>query len=330
MSQSNIMASENHGPRQKRRSYVDLIIMFAVLGLHTTFFGFRRMNTSLGWDEDLKFGIDPNAPQSESVTENQSDRVFNTFDEIPQQMFIIFSKKVTWCQANKVASTSTKDYFLKISDGEVEIPEGARYGVHQANFQKVRGLPLQTQKRVKKNEDSYTQVLIVRNVVERFISGYLDKIIKECNEPVYDKTYVYNLYIKYGFSCEKHQDLEAFISFMETVPKMESHFNSQTSLCMLRTYHYTDIIYMDDNFDESLRDLSKRLGIDHPDADNKATRKNATGAKKKLAGIFKHNEEWIDRILKIFERDCRLLPKACEVDELRSAIASFEVPPLVE
>jgi hypothetical protein len=149
----------------------------------------------------------------------------------PEELFILKSKKVTWRQSCKVASTSTKKYFFNISYGEIEIPEGARYGVQKANFQYLRGFPLKTQKRVKINE-VYTQVLIVRNVVERFISGFLDKIINECNEPVWDETYTYKFYIKqgYGFSSEKHQDLKAFISFMETTtPKMEKHFDAQAS-----------------------------------------------------------------------------------------------------
>jgi hypothetical protein len=99
MNQSNIKASENHGSRQKRRSHVELIVLFVVLGLYTTFLDFRGMNTSLVRDEDLKFGIDPNAPQSESLTENQakanptldSDLVFDKMVDIPRRT--VYSKE---------------------------------------------------------------------------------------------------------------------------------------------------------------------------------------------------------------------------------------------
>jgi hypothetical protein len=315
------MATEHHKHRQKLRVLLELIILLAVIGLYKAFFNLRGMKTSLRRYVDLKCVPSPYIP--EPGFDHIPEPVFDPRVEVPESMFILSKKKVTWCQPAKVASTSTKKYFYDIADGEVEFPEGALYGIQETNFQHLRELPIGTQKWVKKTEE-YVQVFFARNVVERFISGFLDKVIIECNKPKWDESYVYNWYINkgYGFSCEKHQDLEAFISFMETVPRMEGHFHAQAPLCMLKTYPYTDIIFVDDYFNENLRALSKRLGVSHPTGDEKQTRKHSTGAKTKMANMFEGKEYLLDRILKLFDQDCRLIPNACDVDELRSAIAS--------
>lgn len=72
---------------------------------------------------------------------------------------------------------------------------------------------------------------------------------------------------------------------------------------------------MDDHFDAKLRGLSERLGVDYHDGDAK-TRKHSTGANKKMVDIFRGKKGLIDRILNLFHEDCRLLPKACHVDDL--------------
>merc|ERR1712226_83225 len=99
--------------------------------------------------------------------------------------------------------------------------------------------------------------------MERFISGYLDKVVTDCQKP-YNPLFAISHYKQYGFDCEKHQDLEAFVSFLETVPKMEGHFAPQTPLCNVEVYPYTDIIFADENMNLRLKALSTKLGVEHP------------------------------------------------------------------
>jgi len=168
----------------------------------------------------------------------------------------------------------------------------------------------------------YTHVFIVRNVVERFVSGFLDKVVFDCKNGI-QPYYAIHYYIQYGFSCDEHQDLEAFVSLMEKVPKMEGHFHAQASLCNLRTFPYTDIIYVDDRFDGKLRRLSERIGVIHPTEEGK-TRNHNTGANKKMVDIFRGKKGLLARILNLFDEDCRLLPKACDVDDLLASLEEKE------
>ena len=165
---------------------------------------------------------------------------------IPYSMFILSSPKVVWCQASNTASATTKNYFLKISDGQIFAPPNSKYPVFEANFERLRTRNLTDQKWVKTN-NKYTHVMFVRNVVERFVSGYIEKVVDDCKRKG-KEPFAIDFYKQYGFSCDKHQNFEAFLSFMETVPQMESTFHAQASLCNLKTYPYTDIIYADNHF----------------------------------------------------------------------------------
>jgi len=240
---------------------------------------------------------------------------------VPFPMFFLSGQKVSWCQAAKVASTSTKMYFLKISNGEIVIPENSRFGIHNANFARLSDLSREDQTWVK-NTDEYTHVFIVKNVVERFVSGFLDKVVFDCKNGI-QPYYAIHYYIQYGFSCDEHQDLEAFVSLMEKVPKMDGHFHAQASLCNLRTFPYTDIIYVDDHFDEKLRRLSEKIGVVHP-AEEAKTRKHSTGANQKMVDIFRGKKGLLARILNLFDEDCRLLPEACDVDDLLASLEEKE------
>merc|ERR1712226_910881 len=106
-----------------------------------------------------------------------------------------------------------------------------------------------------------------------------------------------------------------FISFMETVPKMEGHFAPQSPLCNAKKYPYTDIIVADETLSTRLKTLSAKLGVEHP-MENSGTSTHSTGAKEKLAAMFKGKVNLVGRILKMFEEDCELLPEACDVEDL--------------
>ena len=91
-----------------------------------------------------------------------------------------------------------------------------------------------------------------------------------------------------------------------------------TPICLVGRFPYTDVIYADEHLDENLRRLSERLGIDHPHVE--MGQKHSTGAKSKIPELFKGKAHLVLRLLKIFDEDCRVLPKACEVGELLSSL----------
>ena len=166
----------------------------------------------------------------------------------------------------------------------------------------------------------WTHVFFVRNVLERFVSGYLDKIVGDCKKAKrHHPDLVHSFYIQYGFHCDKHADLKSFVYFMENVPRVEGHFSPQTSLCGFsgddRNYPVTDILHADDTLSDSLRNLSKKLQIDHPFEDKK-TSSHSTGAKDKMKDLFLGRRELISRIMKLFEQDCKILPELCENKDL--------------
>jgi hypothetical protein len=229
---------------------------------------------------------------------------------------VLTKRKLSFCSSAKVASTTSRSYFMNISGGEVVVPENAQFGVHNANFIELRALDLKAQQWVLTSPE-WTRVLIVRNVVERFVSGFLDKVIKDC-EKGENIHHAVNYYNQYGFSCDKHQDAEAFISLLESVPRMEGHFGPQASICLIGKFPYTDVIYADENLDENLSRLSERLGIDHPHVEK--GQNHSTGAKSKFLEIFKGRAHLVLRLLKLYDEDCRVLPKACEIGELLSSL----------
>ncbi len=245
-------------------------------------------------------------------------------DHICHHVHILKKQKVTFCSAAKVASTTTKQYFFDIADGTVKLTEGARYGVHTANWTKIGSLNKNAIKYVLRSKE-WTHVFFWKHVLERFVSGYLDKVVNICSKhDTIEPHMVLHHYQPYGFSCEKHTDLEAFVSFMETVPTKEGHFASQTPLCNLEKFPYTDIIRVDENLSSKLHELSQKLGVEHP-AKNEKTSSHKTGAKEKMITLFKGKEYLIERILNIFNEDCINIPEACDVKDLMVALTEEQM-----
>jgi len=238
-------------------------------------------------------------------------------DPVCHEVIVLMKRKVSFCSAAKVASTTTRDYFFKIADGELVVPDNAKYGVHEANWTRFDVVDPDLRSSIITSSE-WTHVFFIKHVVERFISGYLDKVVADCARP-YHPSHAINFYHQYGFSCEKHQDLEEFVSFMETVPKKEAHFSLQTPLCNVQKFPYTDIIYADKTMSARLEDLSSKLGVKHP-IEDKATSKHGTGAKKMMSELFKGKKKLIERILKMFEEDCNIFPDTCNVEELMRAV----------
>ena len=259
----------------------------------------------------------PPLPANRKVDEWIKKLCSENKDPVCHHVIVLFKRKVSFCSAAKVASTTTYRYFFDISDGEVVIPKNARYGAHEANWTRLGSLDHKSRQNLL-SSPSWTRVVFLRNVVERFISGYLDKVVNDCRR--FNDTQIANshlatsFYYQYGFSCEKHRNLESFLSFMETVPRMEGHFSPQSPLCNIQKFPHTDIIMADENLDTNLQHLSKRLNVYHPQADNK-TSSHAQGAKTKMRDIFRGRRDLVDRILKLFDEDCISYPKACIVEE---------------
>ena len=162
---------------------------------------------------------------------------------------VMQKQKVTFCSAAKVASTTIRDFFYQVADGEYVIPEGSRYGVHDINWHRLGELEYETQKEILNDESgSWVNIFFMKNVVERFVSGYLDKVVHECNnmdklratEPIAHQPYaaMYH-YKKFGFSCDVHQDFETFVDFMEGLEEqnMEGHFFHKQSCVIYGGFH---------------------------------------------------------------------------------------------
>ena len=157
--------------------------------------------------------------------------------------------------------------------------------------------------------------------MERFVSGYLDKVVHDCeaHDSIMPENLAIQYYAQYGFSCKEHKDLEAFISFMETVPTFEGHFHAQSPLCSLGKYPVTDSIKVDETLSDSLKALSEKLGVKHPMEDNK-TFKHSTRAKAKIVTLFKDKPYLIQRVLNIFKVDCENIPGACNIDVIMTEL----------
>ena len=163
---------------------------------------------------------------------------------------------------------------------------------------------------------SWTRVVLLRNVVERFLSGFLDKVVHDCkamnDTQLAASRLAISHYYKYGFSCNKHGNFESFLSFMETVPAMEGHFSPQTPLCGFLKFPHTDVIIADKNLDTHLRSLSQRLKVSHPPEDERTT-SHAQGAKGKMSDIFRGRDDLLQRIIALFHQDCIAYSQICEV-----------------
>ena len=235
---------------------------------------------------------------------------------------VLPQQKVSFCLAAKVASTSIRDYFFKIAEGSLVIPDGARYGVHNANWTRFAQLDPPTRKELLMSAE-WTHVFFWKPVLDRFVSGYLDKVVNDCKKSNFmsDSNLAIKYYNQYGFSCEKHQDLESFVSFMEgvTAPRMEGHFAPQATLCGVEKFPYTDIIVANESLNANLKVLSKKLGVEHPEKSQHTT-SHKTGAKYEMISLFEGKQELIGRILKLFEEDCKQIPKACDVKNVRQLV----------
>jgi hypothetical protein len=233
---------------------------------------------------------------------------------------VVQNRNVTFCSAAKVASTTTKTYFYKISNNLV-IPEGARYGAHDANWTRFAMLDKGERKHVL-TSPNWTHVFFWKDVLSRFISGYLDKVVNDCklHKPLKPHLAIHH-YVQFGFSCEKHKELESFVAFLENIPSdgWEGHFTAQAPLCNVNKFPFTDMINADETLSNSLVMLSEKLGVEHPREEGK-TSSHRTGAADKMVAMFKDNPDLIQRILAMFKVDCDSIPGACDVDKLMAAI----------
>jgi hypothetical protein len=233
-------------------------------------------------------------------------------DAVCHHVLVVEKRRVTFCSAAKVASTTLRQYFYEIS-GDLVIPDDARFGVHEANWTRLAHVEPHHRIELLKSP-AWTHVFFMRDVLERFISGYLDKVVHDCEIHDLDTDYPPEgplmHYRQFGFSCEEHTDLEAFVTFMESVPSMEGHFAPQTPLCNVKKYPYTDIIRVDDRLSNNLADLSIKLGVQHP-KEKGETRSHGTGAKQRMKSLFENREDLVPRILKLFKQDCDVYPESC-------------------
>ncbi len=282
----------------------------------------KLLNGTVEHDEAAHTVLEKVLTQSLSPLEQWKNSVcdFTAPDSICHEVFVVEDINVTFCSAAKVASTTIKTYFFKITNSSIVIPENAKYGVHEANWTRFHMLNKDTRVKVLTSPD-WTNVFFYKNVLERFISGYLDKVVKECKKfnTTNAKRLAIGHYVQYGFSCEKHNDLEEFVSFMETVPQFEGHFHSQTPLCGVGRYPFTHIIQVNDTLTNSLEDLSVELGVEHP-VEDKRSRGHSTGARDKLIGLLKDKLYLIPRILDLFKEDCKAIPNSCFVDDIIEAV----------
>mmetsp|Transcript_19581 Transcript_19581/g.24697 ORF Transcript_19581/g.24697 Transcript_19581/m.24697 type:complete len:478 (+) Transcript_19581:102-1535(+) len=261
-------------------------------------------------------------PTSDEELENWKNNVCTSIeDSICHEVFVVKNRKATFCSAAKVASTTTKTYFYNIADGSITIPSYSRYGVHEADWRRFHSFDEEAQKYILHSPE-WTHIFFWRGVVSRFVSGFLDKVVHDCknHENVVKRSLAIHHYVQYGFSCEKHNDLEAFISFMETVPSHEGHFHAQSSLCSIGKYPFTDFIQVDKNLSENLKLLSTKLGVKHPSEDERSS-SHSTKAQERMVQLFKEKPYLVQRVLDMFKVDCENIPHACDVDDLMAAIS---------
>ena len=276
-----------------------------------------RINEVLA-QSDVGGGKDQNNHEAQ-LNNDWEDHVCDTVeDSICHEAFVVADMKVTFCSAAKVASTTTKTYFYKLSK-DLVIPDDAQFGVHEANWIRLHMVDNEARRHILKADD-WTHVFFWKRVLERFISGYLDKVVHDCETHTRIGPHLaIHHYIQYGFSCEQHTDLEAFVSFMETVPSFEGHFHAQASLCSLGRYPVSEMVCADETLSDSLKGLSASLGVEHP-LEEKKSSTHSTKAKEKMVALFKDKPFLIQRILDMFKEDCEIIPGACNVDELMTGI----------
>ena len=245
-------------------------------------------------------------------------------------VIVLTRQRVTFCSAAKIASTTIRSFFLKVADGDVAVPAKAMYPVHQANWTFLQQVPITLREQLSGPwpATNWMQVNFVRNVIVRFVSGYLDKIVHDCGRdyngtvPQLVKQHYTRLH---GFSCAEHSGFREFVGFVERLgqDKLEGHFLEQTSVCDLR-YPFTDLVLVaEGELDTSLSRLGSRLGFS---GTVPSIRNHRTGSNSKLADMFRgRNKDLLYRLLRLFEKDCKLLPALCDVDDLIRAISSEQM-----
>ncbi len=260
-----------------------------------------------------------NNEESAELAEWKANVCGSIKDHVCWELHVVGNKNVTFCSAAKVASTTTSQYFVDISDGLFDIPKNAKYGVHEADWERFGEMDGYARDIII-NSPQWTHVFFWKHVLERFVSGYLDKVVHDCeNYESIEPHLAISHYIQYGFSCKKHKDLRKFVGFMETVPQFEGHFHPQTPLCNVGKYPFTDIIRVDENLNSKLEALSSKLGVKHPAMQEKTSR-HRTGSKNKLVDLFKGRPRLVKRILKLYSDDCKTIPEACDVKDLMAQI----------
>lgn len=255
-------------------------------------------------------------------------------------LIVVQSINATFCTAAKVASTSIRSYFMSASGGSVVAPKGSKYPSHQANWTRLNNVSPEMQHRLtsmnttkqlgtasisSKNhqwqqQQEWVQVFFVRNVVERFLSGYLDKIVNDCSRIV-GESVMYHKLEPHGFSCEKHTDLEAFIYFLEkNIHHVDGHFKPQTFFCEPHNHTYTDVIVVNEELNQKLKGLSAKLGIHYVAPNEKVTRAHKTGSGSKIVDLFTGRKDLLLKVLDMYKEDCLYMPSLCNVTDLMSQI----------
>jgi hypothetical protein len=276
-------------------------------------------------------------------------------------LIVVQNINTTFCSAAKVASTSIRSFFMEAAGGSVAAPPDAKYPVHQANWTKLthvstemqnalvtmmtdetvihnnststnttsssRDLVLQVSKESllrqrQQPKQQWTQVFFIRPVVERFVSGYLDKIVNDCSKKVDDSVLYRSRFVPLGFSCEKHTDLEEFIHFMQQNLYVDGHFAPQTFCCEPQHHPYSDVIVVDEDLNKKLEELSaKILGIGHRvGPPPESARAHKTGSKSKIATLFKGRGDLLQKVLDMYKDDCLYMPSVCNVTDLMRQI----------
>uniref|UniRef100_A0A7S2CNW2 Uncharacterized protein n=1 Tax=Octactis speculum TaxID=3111310 RepID=A0A7S2CNW2_9STRA len=243
-------------------------------------------------------------------------------------LIVLRRQRVTFCNPAKVASTSIRKFFLSVADGDVTIPFEARFPVHQANWTFLNNVPTDLRKQLVTNdlgEQPWLQFTFIKKVLDRFVSGYLDKIRHACekdfdgNDIMLAKSYYY----RYGFSCAEHgASFDDFLSFMERIGEdnFEGHFASQSRVCDSR-YPFTNMVLVDDMLDSRLAKIGVQLDVKYiPDA---KSRKHRTNSSQRLIQIFMGKHHLVERVLKLFERDCQHRVELCDVRELLNLLDDF-------
>lgn len=276
-------------------------------------------------------------------------------------LIVVQNINTTFCSAAKVASTSIRSFFMEAAGGSVVAPPDAKYPVHQANWTKLthvstemqnalvtmmtdetvihnnststntsssRDLVLQVSKESllvrqrQQPKQQWTQVFFIRPVVERFVSGYLDKIVNDCSRKVDDSVLYRSRFVPLGFSCEKHTDLEEFIHFMQQNLYVDGHFAPQTFCCVPQHHPYSDVIVVDEDLNKKLEELStKILGIGHRvGPPPESARAHKTGSKSKIVTLFKGRGDLLQKVLDMYKDDCLYMPSVCNVTDLMRQI----------